>query len=440
MSLNAWLSELNRIFLVFLPCTLIGFFTGYLPHLFILGLIIYGLWTTRQLITLKRWLDNDAVVDQAPEYMGIADQHVASIVNLQKKHHLKETELNDLISHYQEMISAMPDAVVIMASSGEIISANHAANDLLQIDPERDANTRITQLVRQPAFIDYFSTQQFVEPLEIRGASDRESELIIRIIPFGENKLVLIAQDMSQTARIYEMRRSFISNASHELRTPLTVILGYLESLSIHQDMPEECESAIKSAELQAKRMKQLVEDLLTLSRLESTTAAAGDTEAVPIASLITEVVDEVRLSAWFTNHEIITNDVDSDLVLKGDFQEIHSIVSNLINNAVKHTEPGSKIEVIWKHNEEKDCLEFIVEDNGQGIAPEHLDRLTERFYRVDAGRSREKGGTGLGLSIVKHVLGRHEGSLKIDSVIGVGTAFICNFPVNRMEKNANNS
>ncbi len=438
MSFNAWLSELNRIFLVFIPCILIGFFTGYLPHFFILGLIIYGLWTARQLITLKRWLDNDAVVDQAPEYMGIADQHVASIVNLQKNHQLKETELNDLISHYQEMISAMPDAVVIMATSGEIISANHAANDLLQIDPERDANTRITQLVRQPAFVDYFSTQKYSQPLEIRGSSEHEPELSIRIIPFGEDKLVLIAQDMSQSARIYEMRRSFISNASHELRTPLTVILGYLESLSIHQGMPEECESAITAAELQAKRMKQLVEDLLTLSRLESTAAAAGDAEAIPIASLITEVVDEARLSAWFTNHVIITDDVDSHLMLKGDFQEIHSVVSNLINNAVKHTDAGSIIKVIWRLRK-KECLEFIVKDNGQGIAPEHLDRLTERFYRIDAGRSREKGGTGLGLSIVKHVLERHEGTLSINSKLGLGTEFICSFPIQRMAINGKN-
>ena len=332
------------------------------------------------------------------------------------------------------MISAMPDAVVIMASSGEIISANQAAKILLQIDSERDENTRITQLVRQPLFVEYFSNQNFLEPLEIRGTSDQEPELSVRIIPFGENKLVLVAQDMSQSARIYEMRRSFISNASHELRTPLTVILGYLESLSIHPSIPEECETAITSAEVQAKRMKQLVEDLLTLSRLESTATEAGDLEQIPIASIIAEIVEELKLSSWFADHVITTDEVNHELMLKGNLQEIHSVVSNLINNAVKHTDPGSKIKVIWRQVENNN-LEFIVEDNGQGIAAEHLDRLTERFYRVDAGRSREKGGTGLGLSIVKHVLGRHEGSLKIDSVLGIGTAFICNFPATRMVK-----
>ncbi|MEJ2115087.1 MAG: phosphate regulon sensor histidine kinase PhoR [Gammaproteobacteria bacterium] len=434
MSFNAWLSELNRILLVFVPCIMIGLVTGHLQFFFILGLIIYGLWTARQLVTLKQWLDGGALVDEAPEYLGIADQHVSSIVDLQKDHHANKCKLDDLISHYKEMISALPDAVVIMASSGEIKSANQAAHDLLQIDPSRDVNTRITQLVRRPAFTDYFAAQNFDQPLEIRGSSDLEPELSIRIIPFGERKLVLIAQDMSQSARIYEMRRSFISNASHELRTPLTVILGYLESLSMHQKLPDECITAIKSAEVQAKRMKQLVEDLLTLSRLESTASIVKDCEVIPVASLITDIVEEAKLSTWFTNHEISLQ-LETDEMLMGDLQEIHSVISNLINNAIKHTDAGSVIKVIWKKNDVEE-LQFIVEDNGQGIAPEHLDRLTERFYRVDAGRSREKGGTGLGLSIVKHILGRHEATLEIDSKIGLGTAFTCSFPASRIAKN----
>lgn len=438
MSSNAWLSEVNRILLVFIPCILLGLLTGNLQLLFIFGLIIYGLWTAQQLVSLKQWLDDGAVVGDAPEYMGIADQHVTSIVDLQKNHQATKTKLEELIAHYNEMISALPDAVVIMASSGEIKSANQAAHNLLQIDPARDINTRITQLVRRPAFTDYFSAQIFDQALEIRGSSDLEPELSIRIIPFGESKLVLIAQDMSQSARIYEMRRSFISNASHELRTPLTVILGYLESLSLFQSLPDECNAAIKSAEVQANRMKQLVEDLLTLSRLESTTSVVKDSEVIPIASLITDAVEEAKISTWFTNHEISTQ-IDTDVKLKGDLQEIHSVISNLINNAVKHTDAGSKIKVTWRQTEEGG-LQFIVEDNGHGIAPEHLDRLTERFYRVDAGRSREKGGTGLGLSIVKHILGRHEATLEIDSKIGLGSAFICSFPAHRAAKNGNKS
>ena len=438
MSFNAWLSELNRILLVLVPCILIGLVTDHLQFFLILALIIYGLWTARQLVSLKQWLDGGAVVDQAPEYMGIADQHVTSIVDLQKNHLANKTKLEDLIAHYKEMISALPDAVVIMASSGEIKSANQAAHNLLQIDTVRDINTRITQLVRRPAFTDYFSAGNFQRPLEIRGASDHEPELSVRIIPFGEGKLVLIAQDMSQSARIYEMRRSFISNASHELRTPLTVILGYLETLSLHEGLPGECNTAIKSAEVQANRMKQLVEDLLTLSRLESTASVVKDSEIIPVASLISDIVEESKLSTWFTNHQISTQ-LETDLMLSGDLQEIHSVISNLINNAVKHTDAGSIIKVVWKKNE-NGRLQFRVEDNGQGIAPEHLGRLTERFYRVDAGRSREKGGTGLGLSIVKHIVGRHEGTLEIDSKIGLGSAFICSFPAHRASENGNKS
>ncbi len=436
MSLNAWISEFNRILLVFTPCIVLGFFTSHIPLFFIFALIIYGLWSARQLVTLKQWLDRGAIVDEAPEYLGIADQHVSSIVDLQKIHIINENELRDLIHQYNQMISALPDAIVVMADSGEILSANQAALNLLHIDHARDIGTRVTQLIRQPSFIDYFSAQKFDQSLEIRGSSELEPELSVRIIPFGEGKLVLIAQDMSQSARIYEMRRSFISNASHELRTPLTVILGYLESLSMHQRLPDECIAAIKSAETQAKRMKQLVEDLLTLSRLESEMSVAKDSELIPIASLILDVVEETKLSNWFTDHEISIQ-IETKSMLKGDLQDIHSVISNLINNAVKHTDAGSSIKVVWK-KADTGSLQFIVEDDGQGIAPEHLDRLTERFYRVDAGRSREKGGTGLGLSIVKHIVGRHEGTLEIDSKIGLGSTFICSFPSHRAANNGN--
>ena len=430
MSFNAWLSELNRILLVFIPCVVVGLFTGYLLVFFIIGLIGYGLWTARQLVTLKQWLDGGAVVEVAPEYLGIADQHISSIVELQKSHQLKESELQTLIHQYEQMITALPDAVVVMGVKGEIFSANQAANELLDIDLARDKNTRITQLIRDPSFTSYFNKGKFYAPLEVRGAPEIETELSVRIIPFGENKLILIGQDMSQSARIYEMRRSFISNASHELRTPLTVILGYLETLAMYRDLPKECNAAINAAEVQANRMKQLVEDLLTLSRLESTSSTVDGAETIPVASLIMEVVEDAKHSAWFSNHSIYKN-VETDILLKGDLQEIHSVISNLVTNAVKHTNDGSTITVTWKLEDDK-STQLIVEDDGQGIAPENINRLTERFFRVDAGRSREKGGTGLGLSIVKHIVGRHEGNLKISSELGRGAKFICSFPEHR--------
>jgi two-component system phosphate regulon sensor histidine kinase PhoR len=183
--------------------------------------------------------------------------------------------------------------------------------------------------------------------------------------------------------------------------------------------------------------MKQLVEDLLILSRLESTSAAAQLSDVIPINSLIAEVVEDARLATWFDKHNIST-DINSTLKLKGDFQEIHSVVSNLVNNALKHTPKGTNIKINWGLDKEGNP-ELVVQDDGQGIAPEHIDRLTERFYRVDAGRSREKGGTGLGLSIVKHIINRHEGSLSIDSKLGLGSAFICNFPEHRAVLNGNN-
>lgn len=434
MSLHAWLSELKRIFIVFTPCVLLGYFSGYLPHFYILGLLIYGLWTATQLVLLKNWLDQGADVQKAPEYMGIADEHVYSIVELQKSNIQKQKELESLISQFNQMVAAIPDAVVIMNVSGEIQSANKAALDLLQINSNIDSNIRVTQLIRDPQFNDYFTAGNFDEPLEMRSTAGEQHELNIRIIPFGEDSLVLVAQDMTHTARIYEMRRSFISNASHELRTPLTVILGYLESLLNSNELPDACRPAIHSSELQAQRMKQLVEDLLTLSRLESTVALADETDVIPISSLITDVVNEAKLSVWYENHEFKI-EAQTDALLKGTLQEIHSVVSNLINNAVKHTSVNTRITVAWRLTDENSA-QLVVEDNGQGIEPEHIDRITERFYRVDTGRSREKGGTGLGLSIVKHIVERHEGRLKISSDVGIGATFICEFPASRLTYN----
>ena len=431
MPFSAWLSELNRVLIVFAPCAIAGMVIGHLSVFVVIGFIVYGLWTAIQLITLKKWFDNGAHANDAPEYMGIADQLVSAVADLQRKHTTRQNSLEDLVSQYSEMTAALPDAVIVLKPSGEIQSANRAAHDLLRINLNSDVQTRITQLLRDPSFTEYFVSSKFDEPLEVQATTTGEKELSIRVIPFGEDRLVLIAQDMSQAARVYEMRRSFISNASHELRTPLTVILGYLETLMDHPVLPGECKTAVDSAELQARRMKQLVEDLLALSRIESMAPVAEESEAIPLASMIGEVVKEAKLSAMITGHDIQVQ-VETDASLKGDPQEIHSVLSNLVSNAVKHTEPGTLIRVSWQMADQGSA-ELTVSDTGQGIAPEHIGRLTERFYRVDAGRSREKGGTGLGLSIVKHVIERHEGHLVISSELGQGSRFTCSFPARRL-------
>ncbi len=431
MSSSAWLSELNRALIVFIPCTVAGVVSGYMVMFFIIGLIAYGLWTAGQMITLKKWFDSGAPADNAPEFIGIADQLVSAVADLQRQNSTRQNSLEKLVSQFNEMANALPDAVIVLKPSGEIQSSNEAADNLLRINPDSDTHSRITQLFRDPSFTEYFSTGKFDEPLEVQATSIGDKELSIRIIPFGEDRLVLIAQDMSQTARIHEMRRSFISNASHELRTPLTVILGYLETLSGHPKLPEECKTATHSAELQAQRMKQLVEDLLALSRIESTALVTKESEVIPVASIIMEVVKEAGLSTTINQHGIQTQ-IETGASLKGDLQEIHSVISNLVNNAIKHTESGTSVQVSWKMADQ-DSAELSVTDTGQGIAPEHIERLTERFYRVDAGRSREKGGTGLGLSIVKHVVERHEGRLMISSELGQGSCFTCSFPAHRL-------
>ena len=247
------------------------------------------------------------------------------------------------------------------------------------------------------------------------------------MIPAGDQYLLLV-RDVTREARLEQMRKDFVANASHELRSPLTVIAGYVDELADDAGVAEEWREPIADMRRQAKRMREIVEDLLELSRLEST-ADEAPMSAVDMPALLEQLVREARAATpQAPRFEL---DLDYTCALRGSEGELHSISSNLISNAVKYTPAEGTVTLRW--GREDAGARLAVEDTGIGIAPEHLPRLTERFYRVDRARARAKGGSGLGLSIVKHGLQRHGGRLEIRSEEGRGSAFIAHFPSRRV-------
>ena len=295
----------------------------------------------------------------------------------------------------------------------------------------QDSDQRISNLIRYPEllkFLEDASKQTPEKRIEIVAPADADLRLEIRVSPYGNNQRLLVARNITKLHRINQMRTDFIANASHELRTPLTVISGYLEAFSDDDNgSPIVWKDQITRMRKQADRMRNMIESLLKLASLESE-QISGSGERINVPDMINSVCEEtIDLSGDNTPHKISVN-LDPELWLKGNDKDLHSAFSNLVFNAVKYSPEGSEIRIDWYEDDEG--AHFSASDSGEGIAPEHISRLTERFYRVDPGRSREKGGTGLGLAIVKHVLVKHRATLEIESAVGKGSTFRCDFPV----------
>ena len=319
---------------------------------------------------------------------------------------------------------------MVLREHREIDWANRAAQRLLGIHP-RDVGQRIDNLLRDPAFHDYIAARDYERELELMSPVQPDMQLGIHIVPFGVDSFLLRARDMSEQARVRKIRRDFVANVSHELRTPLTVITGYLDSFQAEDDIPPELREHMQTLTQQAQRMTNLVEDLLLLSRLEGTTLSTGAGKRVPVGQLLAAVVEEASQVGAISGH-LVALDVEPGLDVRGAEAELLSVFSNLVMNAVQHTPEGSRVSVTWRRTSTGEAS-FEVQDNGPGVEAKHLNRLTERFYRVDSGRSRDKGGTGLGLSIVKHILQRHNAQLDIHSEPGAGTLVRCTFPLDRV-------
>jgi two-component system phosphate regulon sensor histidine kinase PhoR len=330
---------------------------------------------------------------------------------------------------FREAANAVPDALVILDKQLCVEWANPAAARLMNLHWPADDGRRFTDILTNPDLDDFIDAGEYMRPLDIAPEHNRAIMLSLRITPFGERKKqrLVVGRDITKIYHLNMIRRDFVANASHELRTPLTVIAGFLEPLREAPTTPENHRRPLLLMFNQTERMRSIIEDLLTLSRLEI--------DESPDAQSPVDVPDELHLIAQEAQllsgggHRFETR-VNDDLLLRGNQMELRSAFSNLIFNAARHTPAGTLIQIDWRDEAEGPLLS--VRDDGPGIAREHLPRLTERFYRVDAARSRESGGTGLGLAIVKHVLNRHDARLWITSEIGKGTVFSCRFPPGR--------
>ncbi len=396
--------------------------------LFIIAVLLYLMarhaW---QLYKLTTWLAKPDL-QTIPEANGIWDDAFSRLYKMVKRHKQTKLDLAAELKHIEMATAAMPDGVAILNSSNRIEWCNPLAAEHFGLNPERDIMQDITYLVRKPEFIEYLHEGVFTEPLVMSPARQDDLRLSIKLVNYADNKRLLISRDITQLERIETMRRDFVANVSHELRTPLTVVNGFVENL---QDMDDLNHTQISRALFlmaeQTKRMDNLVADLLTLSRLENDHTPITE-EVVDIAALLNAIYqDGIALSS---HKHSITLEVANKHNLIGNYDELRSAFSNLLSNAIRYTPEGGTILVRWAERGEQPV--FSVQDSGIGIAPQHIPRLTERFYRVDRSRSRETGGTGLGLAIVKHIAMRHGGKLDILSVEKQGSTFSIVFPVKR--------
>ncbi|GAA5164373.1 phosphate regulon sensor histidine kinase PhoR [Viridibacterium curvum] len=426
-----WLGALAALlFCALIAGALLGMTVG--CGVFIAGLLLMVVWHLRYLAKLFDWT-RQPLGTPVPSALGSWGHVLAALSRRSRIAYDQRERLSQSLARFREAAQAMPDGVIYLTRQHLIEWINVAAERHFGIDAVRDVGGAITNLVRHPDFVSYVDSGDYTEPLLLHPLRSEGLTLSVQIVPFGEDLMMLISRDISQLERLETMRRDFVANVSHELKTPLTVISGFQEMLhdGFEDFTPDDARRYLSLAMEQSTRMQRLIEDLLALSSLE-TSATVPDDEQVDVQTLMRMVGDEAR--ALSAGRHTIEIDAGPSASLSGSGKELHSLLANLASNAVRYTPEGGTVRLVWQATQEGG--ELVVEDNGPGIAPQHLPRLTERFYRVDRGRSREMGGTGLGLAIVKHVLTRHQGSLDIDSEPGRGSRFAARLPARRIHWN----
>ncbi len=386
-----------------------------LPMMFV-ALVSYIVWHLYNLNRLIKWLNKPS--KNTPEAIGVWDEAFFKLHNQHKRQKKSRKKLSKMLKRFQKTTKALPYATIVLNANNEIEWFNPASKTLFGLRNGLDVGQRIDNLIRQPEFIKYLSVKEFDTPLEFMH---QHKNLLLNITRYGQGQYLLSARDITQRILLDEMRRDFISNASHELRTPITVMSGYIEILQNNID--EENRFPVEKIHQQTLRMEKIIKELIELAKLETSTSITS-TEEIDMKHLLQEVYTE-SLALDQSAHEININ--ISDIRVNGRYEEIRTAVSNLLTNAIRYTPKGGTIILSTSSDDTGNYIH--VKDNGAGIAIQHISRLTERFYRIDEGRSREKGGTGLGLAIVKQILDRHGAQLQISSQPDVGSVFSCYFP-----------
>lgn len=395
---------------------------------FSLGLLAYLASHMYWLNQLHNWFKSPEL-KKIPEGSGLWEDIYSALLKYERNNTLKQTELNAALERFNITANAIPDGLVILNASNEIMWCTKNAENQLGLDLSTDKNLPIVNLVRNSHFIAFLYSENYSEPFQLKHCRSADAILEIWLIPLVNQQKLLISRDITQFEKIDAMRRDFIANVSHELRTPLTVVGGFIETLSdMEGAIPDNIRNYFSMMQDQTTRMRRLIEDLLTLSHIESNTQPP-ENQPIEMTSLVNMLLNDANALSH-GNHKI-SMEIDKDIDLLGAVDELQSALSNLVSNAIRYTPAGGEIHLTWLLRHGKPT--FSVRDNGIGIDQQHIDRLTERFYRVDRSRSRETGGTGLGLSIVKHILTRHQAKLEITSQLDMGSTFSAVFPKARL-------
>ncbi len=426
MTGQAWRYEFWRaiIFLIFALVTTMA--TG---HLWISLLVWLGIYLAMQVNDLSKyyaWIGQGSRVEQLPDFDGVWEDLASKIIRDRKANSSQRRHLKALLTQFNTTAEALPDATVLLDDQMRVLWLNPVASRMLSISRESDLGQRIDNLLRDPVFHNLVKSGNFDHAIEMQHPADENRVVSLRLIHFARDRYLMIAQDISERKQLQRSRRAFIANASHELKTPLTVIAGYLDAISSDPELSADLRPAIEQSKQQSLRMKTIIEDMLSLSRIEHDEHGPIRRETIEVELLVRKVVADISETIQEDSHSFEL-DLDPELTFDGVPNDIESLVQNLVGNAVRHTPAGTCVSVVWKRLD-SGCYQLVVSDNGPGVEKKHLPHLTERFYRVQA-KNGSPGGTGLGLAIVKHIVNMHDGVLDIESELGRGTTFIMTFP-----------
>jgi len=425
---NGVATELRWLLVYLCVAFSVGFLLDAVWPVLLLSVLVFTAWQFYQLSNLEAWVASTRQLGlQQNLQRGVWSEIAEDVELLIKRYEKDKLRLKRVVARVQDMTSALADGVIIVDKHDNIEWWNRSAERQFDFAP-LDIGRKLTNYIRHPRFVGYYENCQYEEPLDLQSAKLDGQILQFHIHPFGDGDRLVIARDVTRVANLERMRKDFVANVSHELRTPLTVLSGYLETLADSAELAPKWDKAMGQMQDQTQRMTTLINDLLILSRLETDDREAGQ-KPVQLLPLLEHIVADAKVLSGDRAHQFHI-DCDANIQLMGRKDELRSAFANLVYNAVNYTPSDHKVSVLVDLNP----LELVVKvkDNGEGIESRHIPRLTERFYRVDDGRSRDTGGTGLGLAIVKHILMRHDADLRIRSKPGKGSTFSCHFPLKR--------
>ena len=406
--------------------------TGGLQFMLISLCCLFFLWLAGywyHLFKLVRWLERPKLRN-VPQGIGIWNNIFNTLMLQARSRKKRKQKLGVALLRFNRIAETIPEGVLILGQDGHVQWLNHLAAIHLNLVAEQDNKSMLANLIENSDFR-RFLDEPVTESVNIKLTLENMNSGLPRVLniirtPFDEQATLIITQDITAAEQLNATRTAFVANVSHELRTPLTVINGFLETLTDMPDLPQEQrQSFIALMSKEGARMNHLLADLLTLSRLENQVVSSVCKQPLNLSTLAEQVVFEAEILSENKHHFIC--EIAADIWIEGIQQDLYNAFSNLLFNAVRYTPQYGTITIrLYSEQDENNYQQtvFQVSDTGPGIAAEHIPHLTERFYRVDSGRSRQSGGTGLGLAIAKYALAEHGGKLQIESIAGHGSTF----------------